>query len=1062
MIRSQAKAKAVNYAVDLSSEDDDDLRVKRTKGGGSEGRAIKRRKTVVESDDDDDVFVADADMEADNIDEDEFVVPDESDADEAPKRKRKRASPPETLSQTDILPESIREDDEMDLPGVSTAQQWTYDPDVIASTKLVHYQSTKPGLSTSIPTGLNAKGKQLKHTAHKSEPADRYPWLADVRDADQNPLGHPEYDPRTVYIPPQAWREFSPFEHQYWDIKQNHFDHIVFFKKGKFYELYENDATIGNQLFDLKLTDRVNMRMVGVPEASMETWLNQFAAKGFKIARVNQVESALGKEMRERDGKPSGQSAKQDKVIRRELATVLTSGTLVDASMLQDDMSTYCVAIKEQDQDGFSQFGISFVDAAAGQFFLTEFVDDAELTKFETFIAQIRPRELLVEKSCISTNALRILKNCTAPGTQWNHLKPGKEFWSADITCREIRHSKYFENEDGNDSETWPKPLQEAQEKELVMSAFGALLQYLRSLLIDRELVTLKNFMWYDPIRSASSLILDGKTLVNLEIFANSFDGDTSGTLFSLLNRCISPFGKRMFKQWVCHPLMDPVQINARLDAVESLNADATVRDQFISNLTKLPDLERMISRIHAGICKPQDFVRVLDGFEQIDYTMSLVRNMGPGEGIVGQLIARMPDMKDRLQHWKTAFDHTKAKEAGLLIPERGEEDDFDESQDRIESILEDLSTLLKKTRKELGSSAIEYRDNGKEIYQFEVPVKIKNIPKSWDQMSATQKVKRYYSPELRGLVRKYQEALETHAQIVKEVAGRFFAKFDKNYETWLAAVKIIAHLDCLISLARASAALGEPACRPEFVDDARSVMEFEDLRHPCMLGKVTDFIPNDVRLGGDTANINLLTGANAAGKSTILRMTCIAVIMAQIGCFVPSSIARLTPVDRIMSRLGANDNIFAAQSTFFVELAETKKILSEATPHSLVILDELGRGTSSYDGVAVAQAVLHHVATHIGCVGFFATHYHSLASEFSTHPEIRNRRMRIHVDDENRRVTFLYKLEDGVAEGSFGMHCASMCGIPAKVVERAEIAAREWEHTSKLKESLVGARLGG
>lgn len=162
------------------------------------------------------------------------------------------------------------------------------------------------------------------------------------------------------------------------------------------------------------------------------------------------------------------------------------------------------------------------------------------------------------------------------------------------------------------------------------------------------------------------------------------------------------------------------------------------------------------------------------------------------------------------------------------------------------------------------------------------------------------------------------------------------------------------------------------------------------------------------------------------------------------------------------MSRLGANDNIFAAQSTFFVELAETKKILSEATPRSLVILDELGRGTSSYDGVAVAQAVLHHIATHVGCIGFFATHYHSLAAEFSHHPEVRNKRMQIDVDASQRRVTFLYKLEDGVAEGSFGMHCASMCGIPSKVVERAEVAAREWEHTSRLRESLETARGGG
>jgi len=183
---------------------------------------------------------------------------------------------------------------------------------------------------------------------------------------------------------------------------------------------------------------------------------------------------------------------------------------------------------------------------------------------------------------------------------------------------------------------------------------------------------------------------------------------------------------------------------------------------------------------------------------------------------------------------------------------------------------------------------------------------------------------------------------------------------------------------------------------------------------------------------------------------------------MAQIGCYLPCKSARLTPVDRIMSRLGANDNIFAAQSTFFVELSETKKILAEATPRSLVILDELGRGTSSYDGVAVAQAVLHHVATHIGALGFFATHYHSLAAEFENHPEISPKRMKIHVDEAERRVTFLYKLEEGVAEGSFGMHCAAMCGISNKVIERAEVAAKQWEHTSRLTESLERRKGGG
>ncbi|KAI9702359.1 MAG: DNA mismatch repair protein msh6 [Candelina mexicana] len=1048
---SRKSKKAVNYAE--SGEEDDEEAFNPIPVNITRGRASKRKK-IAEDEDSEGDYMQENDADTGDLDEDmaDFIVSDESDAPVMDSKKRKRPSATHSRKKSSPHPPPPLEDEEEDIGAsrVPTAQQWTYDP--------TNTQPINP--RPAVGQAPAPSGRKWKEKAHTTEPEKRYPWLANMTDADRNPPGHPDFDPRTVYIPPLAWKGFSPFEKQYWEIKQKFWDTIVFFKKGKFFELYENDATIGHQLFDLKLTDRVNMRMVGVPEMSLDHWANQFVAKGYKIARVDQVESALGKEMRERDDKQPGKAKKEEKVIRRELASVLTAGTLVDGGMLQDDMSTFCVAIKESSIDELPAFGISFADTATGQFFMTDFVDDVDMTKLETFVAQTRPQELLLEKGCVSVKVLRILKNNTGPTTIWNYLKPGKEFLAAAITCREIDASNYFVSKDRNNVEVWPQVLREARDKDLVMSAFGALLHYLKTLKIERDLITIGNFTWYDPIRKATSLVLDGQTLINLEVFTNTFDGSTAGTLFTLLNRCVTPFGKRTFRQWVCHPLADSAKINARLDAVDALNADKTVKDHFTASLTKLPDLERLISRIHAGRCKAQDFVRVLEGYEQIEYTMSLLNAVGSGDGVIGQLISAMPDLNKALEQWKTAFDRAKAKEDGVLVPERGVEDDFDASQDRIEQILADLESLLKKVRRDLGSTSIVYRDNGKEIYQLEVPVKVK-VPKSWDQMSATQKVKRYYTPALRSLVRQLQEAQETHGQIVKEVAGRFFLRFDEDYMIWLGAVKVISQLDCLISLAEASSALGEPCCRPVFVEDERSVLEFEDLRHPCMLPTVSDFIPNDVQLGGDSANINLLTGANAAGKSTVLRMTCVAVIMAQIGCYVPCKAARLTPVDRIMSRLGANDNIFAAQSTFFVELSETKKILSEATPRSLVILDELGRGTSSYDGVAVAQGVLHHVATHIGCMGFFATHYHSLATEFAGHPEIAPKRMQIHVDEQNRQVTFLYKLEDGVAEGSFGMHCAAMCGIPSKVVDRAEVAAKEWEHTSRLKESLEKARSG-
>ncbi|TGO90999.1 hypothetical protein BPOR_0043g00100 [Botrytis porri] len=1041
---------SISYAE--SDDDDEDVTPRTT-------QRRKGKKPMIESDDDDEDTLSYLGLVSSNlrvIDEmDDFVVDDDSDGPSKSSKKRKRpSSTASSRKRSNNLPphSSVDEDEDMQIPEISTAQQWKYDPDNI---------QPRQAKSSSVSRTPNSSGKKFKEKASKTDPNQRYEWLANERDIDRNPPGHPDYDPRTLFIPPMAFNNFTPFEAQYWKVKQKCWDTILFFKKGKFYELYERDATIGHQIFDLKLTDRVNMSMVGVPEMSLQHWANQFLAKGYKVAVGDQKESALAKEMREREDStgPSSKGKKADKIIHRELSYILTAGTLVEGSMLQDDSATYCVAIKESTtSDDLPAFGISFVDTSTGQFFLTEFTDDVDLTKFETFVAQTRPQELLLEKSCVSTKVLRILKNNTGPTTIWNYLKPDKEFLSADKSRRELDYGGYFTSADGG-KETWPEELEKAREKDLLISSFGALFQYLKVLQLEKPLLTQGNFAWYNPIQKGTTLVLDGQTLINLEIFSNTFDGNSDGTLYTLLDRCTTPFGKRLFRQWVSHPLSDIKRINERLDAVDLLNKDDELSRSFKSSTSSMPDLERLISRIHAGSCRPEDFVKVLEGFEQIEYIQKdILGKYSSGDGIFNRLVASIPDLAEPLQWWKNAFDRKKAKEHKILVPERGVEEDFDASQDRIEEINQELASLLKKYQKKFDSKKVELRSIGKEIHQLQVPVSIK-VPKDWKVTSAASGFKRYYFPELTNIIRDLQETQETHGQIVKEVASRFYARFDEDYKTWLQAVKVVAQLDCLVSLAAASSALGTTSCRPKFVDSERSVVEFEELRHPCVLPNVTDFIPNDVQLGGKCPNINLLTGANAAGKSTILRMTCVAVIMAQLGCYVPAKSAILTPVDRIMSRLGANDNIFAAQSTFFVELSETKKILSEATPRSLVILDELGRGTSSYDGVSVAQAVLHHVASHIGCIGFFATHYHSLALEFDSHPEVINKRMAIEVDNESRSVLFLYKLENGVAEGSFGMHCASMCGIPRKVVDRAEVAAREWEFTSRLGESLERAR---
>ncbi|GAB1315647.1 DNA mismatch repair protein msh6 [Madurella fahalii] len=973
------------------------------------------------------------------------------DGDTHPKEKKRKRQPENNKPRKRSTVPSPSED--QDDPEDQVMYRWRYDPNDARPAQPAQPAGPRPTIPQPASMASSSKGKEKAHNI--KEPRGRSAWLANVMDMEKRTPDHPEYDKSTLYIPPHIWNNFTPFEKQYWTVKQKYWDTVVFFRKGKFYELLENDAILGHQLFDLRITERINMPMVGFPVSAFDTWANQFLSKGFKVARVDEMESALGMEMRVRN---SAATTKNQKIIRRELGCVLTGGTLVEEAMLHDDMATFCAAIKESVIDDKPAFGIAYVDAATAQFYVSQFQDDADLTKFETFVVQTSPRELVLEKSCLSTKALRILKKNATPMTIWNYLKPGTDFWDADKTRWELDSGGYFVSDEGT---AWPETLAKARDSDLLLSAFGALVHYLRTLKLERSLLSRGNFQLYDPIARNGTLILDGQTLINLEVFANSVNGGAEGTLFNLLNRCITPFGKRLFRQWVCHPLYNAQKINERLDAVDVLlDADCQIREQFSSGMTKIPDLERLVSRIHAGSCKPSDFVRVLEGFEQIEYTTSLLQTSSncSSNGIIGRLLASMPNLSEPLDYWKGAFDREKAREEGLFIPSRGIQDDFDSGSDNINLIKGRLQALLTKQKSALKNWSIKFADVSKEVYQLEVPKGVK-VPKDWRQVSATASVKRYYFRELDSLIRELQEAEEVQLQTIRDITSSFYQRFDADSETWLRSIHIVAQLDCLISLANLSASLGEPRCRPRFVEEERSVIEFEELRYPCIF--VDDFIPNDIKLGGNEAKINLLTGANAAGKSTILRMTCTAVIMAQIGCYLPAISARLTPIDRIMSRLGANDNIFAAQSTFFIELSETKKILAEATSRSLVILDELGRGTSSYDGLAVAQAVLHHIASHIGCLGFFATHYRSLAAEFDRHPEIRPRRMQVYVDDMHRRITFLYKLEDGVAESSFGMHCAAMCGIPSRVIEKAEVAAREWEHTGRLKGSLERVETG-
>ncbi|KAI9201827.1 DNA mismatch repair protein msh6 [Polychytrium aggregatum] len=906
-----------------------------------------------------------------------------------------------------------------------------------------------------------AEKSKMRQEEFKKKNEERFSWLVDIRDKMGRRSDDPEYDARTLFIPASAQAKFTPFEKQFWEIKSEHWDTVVFFKKGKFYELYEKDADIGHQDFDLKLTDRVNMRMVGVPESSFEHWASQFIAKGYKVAKVDQMESAIGKSIREK--KEQTRASKEDKIIRRELTSILTCGTLVDGKFLTADMSTYCMSIKESVESEASPptFGIAFVDTATAEFNICEFADDIERTKFETLLMQIKPKELVLEKGHLSQRSLRLVKNILS-SPQLNYLVPDTEFWDSAVTRDELSSDGYFK--DGNSMETntnesWPEALREYQDHNMALSALGGLLFYLRSLKLDKQLVSVKNFHVYDPIRQSGTLILDGQTLLNLEIFENSLDGSGDGTLFQLLNRCVTPFGKRLFKRWVCHPLRSVDNINDRLNAVDDFTNLGGLREILQAKLSKFPDLERIISRIHAGTCRVKEFVRALNAFEEIasivdDFAVHL--DELTSRRLIHIAQHGLPEeLRESLAYFRSAFDHALALKEDKLLPFPGGDEEYDTAQKRVK----DLETRFADYKRSMESNLrtkIVYKDLGKEIYQMEISNKVK-VPNDWVVMSRTQAVHRYYNPTIRDMVKRFDEAVEMREEAFRNIKGRMYSRFDEHYAAWLQTIKNISELDGLIGLSLCRATMGEPLCRPEFVPgDTPSVLELEQMRHPCITrGSGTDFIPNDTTLGGGAGkhDIILLTGPNMGGKSTLLRQTCIAVIMAQIGCYVPAASCKLTPFDRIFTRIGANDNIMAGQSTFMVELSETSKILREATPRSLVILDELGRGTSTFDGYAIAFSVLHYLTTHVRCLGLFSTHYGMLTEEFKSNPLVGLMFMNFYSDDNKREVTFLYKLTKGVCPKSFGMNVASMAGVPEEIIATAEEVAAEFEREQKTRQ---------
>ncbi|KAM8945438.1 DNA mismatch repair protein Msh6 [Pelodytes ibericus] len=960
---------------------------------------------------------------------------------------------------------------------------------------------------------------------------EKLDWLQEGKrkDLKRRRQNDADYDPTTLYVPDDFLNKTTPGMRKWWQLKSQNFDSVIFYKVGKFYELYHMDAVIG--VHELGLTFMKGAwAHSGFPEIAFGRFSDVLVQKGFKVARVEQTETP---EMMEVRCKSMSHPSKFDKVVRREICRIITKGTqtysVLDGNP-SESHSKYLLCFKEKMEDSSGQqraYGVCFVDTSVGKFHVGQFDDDRHCSRFRTLVSHYPPVQILFERGNPSVDTKKVLKSCLSASIQ-EGLQPSSQFWDGSKTLKILAEEAYFaeQSKTVSDNRSLPPVLQcmvsegdslsltPGEKSELALSALGACVFYLKKCLIDQELLSLANFEEYVPVdkdieraqsscsffaKTSQRMVLDGVTLTNLEILQNGTSGSVEGTLLEKLDTCFTPFGKRLLKQWLCAPLCNPFSINDRLNAVEDLMAIPEKVSEIGELLKKLPDLERLLSKIHSigsplksqnhpdsravmyeettySKKKIADFLSTLEGFKVMQEVINLLDDaLGDFKSSILKQVVGLkektpkgcfPDLSAELKRWDTSFDHEKARKTGVITPKVGFDPDYDEALRDIKTAEQSLNEYLDKQRKRLGCKTIVYWGTAKNRYQMEIPESVteRNLPQEFELKSTKKGYKRYWTKTIESLFADLTNAEERRDAALKDCMRRLFYNFDKNYREWQTAVECFAVLDVLMSLAQYSKGGDGPVCRPVVLlpDDTAPFLELIGSRHPCVTKTFfgDDFIPNDIVIGcreeecdenSNGAHCVLVTGPNMGGKSTLLRQTGLLVVMAQLGCYVPAETCRLTPVDRVFTRLGASDRIMSGESTFFVELSETSSILQHATEHSLVLLDELGRGTATFDGTAIASAVVKELSESTRCRTLFSTHYHSLVEDYSHTPVVRLGHMACMVENEcedpsQENITFLYKFIKGACPKSYGFNAARLANIPDEIIQTGHKKAREFE----------------
>lgn len=797
----------------------------------------------------------------------------------------------------------------------------------------------------------------------------------------------------------------TPMMRQYYEAKKACPDALLLFRMGDFYELFHDDAKVAARTLNLALTSRDKgenaVPMAGFPHHQLDAYLAKLIGAGLRAAVCEQVEDPkLAKGL-----------------VRREVTRVVTPGTLTDEALLDPRESNFLAAVCPGDW-----VGLAWVELSTGRFVAAGFPPRLLADQ----LARIAPAECLV-----SDDAEPLPDSC---GDRM--MVTRRPAWAFAQGGAEEALARHFGTLGLDGFGFTDSPADKA-----AVRAAGAVLDYLA----ETQRGSLEHIDRLSPYRSGETLEIDEASRRSLEISRTIREGRREGSLLAVLDHTVTPMGSRLLAEWIASPLTEIGAICARLDAVEELVADAALTEDLQKSLRQAYDVERLLTRVTTGRATPRDLSflgRTLACLPAIKARLTARKS-----NLLNSIEARIDlcaDLRSRLEAALVDQCPLATGEGGFI------RDGFHGPLDALRELTRGgkqwIARYQAEETEQSGIPSLKVGFNKVFGYYLEVTnTHREKVPERYIRKQTLKNAERYITPELK----EYEEKVLTADEKAKELEYELFIELRQavaeRRRQMQATAAALAQIDVLASLAEL--ARRRNYCRPEPVSEP--VLDVADARHPVLdiLQPDGSFVPNDIRAGGEAGNILLITGPNMAGKSTYIRQVALITLMAQIGSFVPASRAKIGIADRIFARVGASDELSRGQSTFMVEMTETARILNTATERSLVILDEIGRGTSTYDGISLAWSVVEHLHDRINCRTFFATHYHELTDLARSLDRIAN--LNVAVREWQEEVVFLHKIVDGAADKSYGIHVARLAGVPRSVIERSKeiLAQLESEH---------------